>query len=136
MIRVLIVDDQESVRDAVRLILDFEGGITVVGTASNGLAALRLSRELRPDVMVLDLHMPGMDGFAVIRELAATLPDVRVVVLSGDVAFRATALAFGAARFVAKGSAVADLPGAVQAAHAERRVAAPSAIASQLPRAI
>jgi DNA-binding NarL/FixJ family response regulator len=124
MIRVLVVDDVETVRHAVRLILSLEADIAVVADAANGLAGLRLARELRPDVIVLDLHMPGMDGFAVLRELATRLPETRVVVLSGDVGFRTTAFAFGASAFVAKGSAVAELPGAVHAAFAERHVPA------------
>lgn len=137
MIRVLIVDDHDGVRGATRLILAFESDIQVVGDAANGLAGLRLTRDLRPDVMVLDLSMPGMDGFDVMRQLQSARSEARVVILSGDAAMRAAALACGAAGFVAKGCAGAELAGAVRAAFESRPRAIPAVVvAAPIPRAI
>jgi DNA-binding NarL/FixJ family response regulator len=136
VIRVLIVDDHDGVRVATRLILGFESDLQVVGDAPNGLAGLRLAKDLRPDVMVLDLSMPGMDGFDVMRQLTAMKSDVRVVVLSGDTAMRAAALSCGAASFIAKGSAGAELVRAIRLAAESRgrRVAAP--LPASLPNAV
>ncbi|TMD60884.1 MAG: response regulator transcription factor [Chloroflexi bacterium] len=137
MIRVLIVDDHDGVRTATRLILGFETDLQVVGDAPNGLAGLRLARELRPDIMVLDLSMPGMDGFDVMRQLAAMKTDIRVVILSGDTAMRSAALACGAAHFVAKGCAGAELAGAVRQAYESRkRPVSTLAITAPLPHAV
>jgi len=108
----------------------------VVGDAPNGLAGLRLARELRPDVMVLDLSMPGMDGFDVMRQLKAMKTEIRVVILSGDTAMRAAALASGAAHFVAKGCAGAELTGAVRSAFASPARAKPLGIPASLPHAV
>ena len=120
MIRVLIVDDHDGVRAATRLLLGFEPDMQVVGDAPNGLAGLRLAKELHPDVLVLDLSMPGMDGFDVMRQLKMRKLAITVVILSGDTAMRSAALASGAAHFVAKGSAGAELAGAVRAAFEAR----------------
>ena len=116
MIRVLVVDDNDGIRAATRLLLTFEPDIHVVADAPNGLAGLRLARDARPDVMVLDLSMPGMDGFDVMRQLRARKMDISVVILSGDTAMRSAALASGAAHFVAKGSAGTELCAAVRSA--------------------
>lgn len=137
VIRVLLVDDHDGVRAATRLLLGFEPDMQVIGDAPNGLAGIRLARELRPDVMVLDLSMPGMDGFDVMRQLKATKLDTRVVILSGDTAMRAAALACGAASFIAKGSAGAELAAAVRAAFESRAQRAPIvSIAASLPNAV
>lgn len=137
VIRVLIVDDHDGVRTATRLILGFESDLQIVGDASNGLAGLRLARELRPDVMVLDLSMPGMDGFDVMRQLAAMKADIRVVILSGDTAMRSAALAFGAAHFVAKGCAGKELAGAVREAYESRkRPVSAAALPAPMPHAV
>ena len=137
MIRVLIVDDHDGVRAATRLLLSFESDIQVIGDAPNGLAGLRLARELHPDVMVLDLSMPGMDGFDVMRQLKPMKSDIRVVILSGDTAMRSAALACGAAHFIAKGGAGAELAAAVRDAFASRRAtAAPVAIPAPFPHAV
>jgi len=74
MIRVLIADDQPLVRAGLSALVNMEPDLEVVGEASNGIDALRLARELRPDVACLDIRMPGLDGIAVARELSG--PDV------------------------------------------------------------
>jgi len=95
MIRVLVVDDSKSVRTLLNHILGSAPGIAVVGCAVDGAEALKLARELQPDVITMDLHMPRMDGFEAIRRIMRECP-TRIVVVSGsddraevDASFRA-----------------------------------------------
>ncbi|GII90567.1 response regulator [Sinosporangium siamense] len=81
-IRVLIADDQEAARDALRLILDGEPDIEVVATAANGAEAVHQALWRRPDVVVMDLRMPQMDGIAAIRRLSATESPPRMLALT------------------------------------------------------
>jgi len=73
-VRVIVADDQEIIRTGLRMILDAQPGIEVVGVAADGHEAVALARELRPDVCLLDIRMPGMDGIEATRQLAG--PDV------------------------------------------------------------
>lgn len=82
MINVLLVDDQALVRTGFRLMLNAEPDIEVVGEAGDGAQALALSRELRPDVVLMDLHMPGVDGVRATELITGELPGVRVLALS------------------------------------------------------
>ena len=79
-IRVLLADDQEIVRTGLRMILDAQAGIEVVGEAGDGRGAVRLARELAPDVCLLDIRMPDLDGIEATREITA-LPDPPAVVV-------------------------------------------------------
>lgn len=81
-IRVLIADDHAVVRFGLRALLASEPGIEVVGEAADGLAAVAQARALQPDVLLLDLRMPGKDGLQVIEELAGMTPAVRILVLT------------------------------------------------------
>ncbi|MFC5056646.1 response regulator transcription factor [Saccharothrix xinjiangensis] len=82
MIRVVLADDQALVRAGFRLLLDTEDGFEVVGEAGDGAEAVRLAREHRPDVVVMDVRMPGVDGLVATRRVCAELPGVRVLVLT------------------------------------------------------
>lgn len=82
MTRVLIVDDQALVRDAFRMILELEDDIEVVGEAGDGLAALAAVSRLRPDLVLMDVRMPGMDGLEATRRLMQQLDPPRVLVLT------------------------------------------------------
>jgi len=82
-LRTLLVDDVEDIRALLRLQMDHDGRFDVVAEAENGEQAVDLAREHRPDVVVLDLAMPVMDGLTALRELRSIIPDVRVVILSG-----------------------------------------------------
>ncbi len=81
-IRVLIADDHLVVREGLRLILETSGAFVCAGEAADGAEAVRLAEELRPDVVLMDLRMPGVDGLAAIEQLRARAPQVAVVILT------------------------------------------------------
>ena len=81
-IRILIADDHLIIRQGLRLILETEDGFELVGEAADGAEALRLCRELHPDVALMDLRMPGMDGLTAIEHLQAEMPAIAVVILT------------------------------------------------------
>ena len=81
-IKVLIVDDHHVVREGLRRILELEKGIKVVGEAKNGEEAITTADSLSPDVVIMDLKMPGMDGIATTREIKQRLPNVNVLILT------------------------------------------------------
>jgi DNA-binding NarL/FixJ family response regulator len=81
MTRVLVVDDQELVRAGFRMVLE-RGGLDVVGDAADGTEAVRLARALQPDVVLMDIRMPLMDGIEATRQIVARRPETRVVVLT------------------------------------------------------
>lgn len=118
--RVMIADDQDLVRAGFRLILDAQEGIEVVGEAADGLACVELARALRPDVCLVDVRMPKLDGLEVTRLLAgpgATHPTQVVVVTSFDQDdYLNVALRNGACGFLLKDAAPALLIEAVRAA--------------------
>ncbi|HVV14025.1 response regulator transcription factor [Amycolatopsis sp.] len=120
MIRVLIADDQSMVRTGFRMILDAQDDIEVVADVADGIAAVSKARELRPDVCLLDIRMPGLDGLEVARQLAG--PDVVdplkvVVVTTFDLdEYVHTALRNGASGFLLKDAGPALLIEAVRAA--------------------
>ena len=121
-IRVLLADDQAMIRGGLRLILENQPDIAVVGEAGDGGEAIRLARQLRPDVCLVDVRMPGKDGIEVTRAVAG--PDVQdplrvVIVTTFDVdEYVYGALRAGAVGFVLKGASPALLVEAVRAAHA------------------
>ncbi|WP_243790432.1 response regulator transcription factor [Saccharopolyspora gloriosae] len=120
MIRVLIADDQEMVRAGFRMILDSQDSIEVVADVANGLDAVSRAKELRPDVCLMDIRMPGLDGLEATKQLAG--PDVAdpikvVVVTTFDLdEYVATALANGASGFLLKDAGPALLIEAIHAA--------------------
>jgi DNA-binding NarL/FixJ family response regulator len=114
--RVLLVDDQELIRYGLRLVLDAESDIEVVAEASDGEEALRAARRLSPDVVLMDVRMPGMDGIEATTQMTRTLPGTRVLVLTtydrDEFAFGA--LQAGAAGFLLKNTRPAELVAAVR----------------------
>ena len=117
-IRVMIVDDHPLVRSAVRQGLSVPG-LDVVGEAANAEDALALAPQLRPDVLLLDIELPGMDGVALVRELAPRLPDTRIVMLTASREDRQVleAMRFGAVGYLTKDLSVDGLARAVRAAY-------------------
>ena len=121
MIRVLLADDQLLVRAGFRSLLDAQPDIEVVGEADDGSAAVRLTRELLPDVVLMDIRMPVLDGLAATRQISAetALGAVKVVVLTtfelDEYVFEA--LRCGAAGFLVKDTEPAELVRAVRAVH-------------------
>jgi DNA-binding NarL/FixJ family response regulator len=121
-IRVLLADDQAMIRGGLRLILEDQPDISVVGEAADGSEAIRLARRLRPDVSLIDIRMPGKDGIEVTRAVAGpgVADPLRVVIVTTfDLdEYVYGALRAGAVGFVLKGASPALLVEAVRAAHA------------------
>jgi two-component system chemotaxis response regulator CheY len=116
--RIVIVDDNPVIRDLLRGIMRNDAGLVVVGEAANGDTAIDVVEKLRPDLICLDVLLPGLDGIAVLRALRAIHPETRVVLVTG----RATssvvseAMELGAAGFVVKPFNAARLLATVRAA--------------------
>ena len=117
-IRVVIVDDHAMVRRGMRDFLDLHDDLEVVGEASDGAAALALVAELLPDVVVMDLLMPGLDGIAATAELKARHPSIEVVVITSFIEEEriTAAIEAGASGFLLKDAEADDLAGAIRAA--------------------
>jgi DNA-binding NarL/FixJ family response regulator len=109
--RVVLADDNHSFRGALKAILSLQPDVEIVGEAATGTEALRQVRELRPDVLVLDLRLPDFDGLEVLRQLRAGDDPTRVVILSlwDNIEYRRTAIAQGASAYVVKGVAFTQL---------------------------
>lgn len=126
-VRVLLVDDQSLVRMGFRMVLDAEPDLTVVGEASDGREAVQRAAELRPDIVLMDVRMPGMDGLAATREIVAALPSSRVIVLTtfdlDEYAFGG--LRAGASGFLLKDARPAELLGAIRSVAAGDAVVSP-----------
>jgi len=115
--RVLLVDDSPQVLQDLRLLLELQGGMEIIAEAVNGQEAVRLAADLAPDVVVMDLEMPVMNGYEATRQIKSRLPAPRVVILSvhaGPVELD-RARAAGADRFVIKGARYEILLNAVLA---------------------
>jgi DNA-binding NarL/FixJ family response regulator len=126
VISVLLADDQPLLRRGFRMILEAEDGLTVVGEAGDGTEAVELARRCRPDVVLMDIRMPGTDGMEATRQITASAPGVRVLVLT---TFDIDEYAFGALRAGASGFLLKDVrPGELVAA--VRTVASGDAVVS------
>jgi DNA-binding NarL/FixJ family response regulator len=136
-IRVLLVDDHAVVRDGLRTYLELQDDLDVVGEAEDGAAAVRAAEALRPDVILMDLVMPVLDGVGAMRELRERLPGIRVIVLTSftDEAQLLPAIQAGAAGYLLKNVQPAELHRAIHAAHAGEALLDPS-VAARLVEAI
>jgi DNA-binding NarL/FixJ family response regulator len=119
-VRVLVVDDQQLMREGLRTLLELEDGITVVGEAADGAAGVTAFAERAPDVVLMDIRMPVMDGVEAIRRIRAGEPGARIIVLT---TFDDDELIYDAVRAGARGYLLKDVAGS-ELADAVRSVAA------------
>lgn len=134
MVRVLICDDHTLVRAGLRRLVDSFDDIEVVGEASSADEVVQRSRQMLPDVVLLDVSMPGRSGFDALAELRENQPDTSVVIMSmhDDSLHVREAMQRGASGFVVKEAAPAELEVAIRAAAAGRTFLSPQVFASQL----
>jgi DNA-binding NarL/FixJ family response regulator len=130
-IEVLVVDDHAVVREGLRTFLELQDGIEVVGEAADGEAAVREAERLRPDVILMDLVMPKLDGVEAMRELRRRLPDSRVIVLTSfaDDERLLGAIRAGAAGYLLKNAEPQEVARAVRAASAGQALLDPAVAA-------
>jgi DNA-binding NarL/FixJ family response regulator len=134
--RVLLVDDHDLFRTGLRNLLEQEGGVQVAGEAPNGVEAVRLVRELAPDVVVMDLNMPGMGGVEATRHISTIAPLTRVVMLTisdqdNDVI---DAILAGACGYLLKDSSIQELIAGIKAASQGESLISPTIASKVLQR--
>ena len=138
---IVLADDHQVVRQGLRSLLEVEPRFRVVGEAGNGLDVPRIVERLRPDVLVLDMMMPGLNGLEITRQVKKRSPKTQVVILSmqKDESYVLEALKNGASAYVVKDSSAQELVKAVREAAADRHYLSPplsdSAIESYVQRA-
>ena len=117
MIRILLADDHTVIRKGLRLLLEREPEFQVIGEASDGRQAVDLAESANPDVAIIDVAMPNLNGIEAARQISAKLPNVAIVILSmhSDESYVLRALKAGARAYLLKDSAESDLIGAVHA---------------------
>lgn len=133
MIRVLVVDDHDLVRTGITRMLADIDGLQVVGEADSGESALKLARELKPDVVLMDVKMPGIGGLEATRKLLRSHPDIKVVAVTvcEEDPFPTRLLQAGATGYLTKGAGLDEMVQAIRLAFAGQRYISPQ-IAQQL----
>jgi len=118
-IRVLLADDHAVLRAGLRLLINTQQDMTVVAEAGEGVEAVRLANETKPDVVVMDITMPAMGGIEAIEQIRQAIPQTQILVLTmhDDTAYLRSALAAGASGYVVKKSADSELISAINAVH-------------------
>jgi len=134
VIRILLAEDQDMVRGALAALLSLEGDIEVVAEVDRGDQVLEAARESTPDVALLDIEMPGLDGIAAATGLRSALPDTRVLILTtfGRPGFLRRAMAAGASGFLLKDAPANELAVAIRRTMAGERVVDPALAAQAL----
>jgi DNA-binding NarL/FixJ family response regulator len=119
MIRILLVDDQGIIREGLRSLLETKPDLSIIGEAENGKAAVELALTLQPDVVLMDVRMPIMDGVAATRALAEQAPNIKVLVLTtfDDDEYVTQALRCGAKGYLLKDTPSTELADAIRAIH-------------------
>ena len=112
-IRILIADDQRSTRQGLKALLTHYPQVEIVGEAVNGQEAVRLVETYRPDVVLMDIKMPEMDGLETTQRIKRNWPEVKVIALTMYSHFKLEALAAGADVFLTKGCAIESMLGAI-----------------------
>lgn len=127
-IRILLADDQALLRQGFRMVLSAEDDLVVVGEAGDGAEAVRMTRTLRPDVVLMDVRMPGTDGIAATRQIVAEVPSAKVIILTtyGIDQYAFSGLNAGASGFLLKDVIPPDLVAAIRAVASGDAVIAPS----------
>ncbi|MEK6756283.1 MAG: response regulator transcription factor [Bacteroidota bacterium] len=132
-INILMVDDHKIVRDGLRSLLEKEPGIKVIGEASSGREAVRFVSELKPDVVILDIGMPDLNGIDATRQMKARIPAMKILALSmhSDKRFVARMFAAGASGYLLKDCAFEELARAIRTVAQDQTYLSPS-ITSQV----
>ncbi|MDO4323575.1 MAG: response regulator transcription factor [Lachnospiraceae bacterium] len=115
MIKVLIADDQELIRQSLQIVLESKAGIEVTDIAANGQEVIRCVRKNRPDVVLMDIRMPKMDGVQCTKIIKENYPDVKIIILTtfDDDEYVYNALKFGASGYLLKGVSMDELENAI-----------------------
>ncbi|MCU0530678.1 MAG: response regulator transcription factor [Syntrophales bacterium] len=116
--RVMLVDDHKMFRDGLRVLINAEPGMEVVGEAVDGREAVEMARRLSPDVVIMDISMPGMNGIEAMRHLIRDNAGIKVIMLSmyASAPLVQSVMAAGAAGYVLKGSDFSELAAAIRSA--------------------
>jgi len=116
MIRVIIVDDHDVVRTGIKGVLDNIYGLEVIAEASNGEQAIELARNLKPDIVLMDISMPGISGLEATRRITTSFPAIRVIALTvhEEIPFPTCLLEAGASGYLTKGSHVVEIINAIK----------------------
>ena len=126
-IRILLVDDHKIMRDGLRSLIEKQNGMAVVGEAENGRTAIRLTRKLKPDVIVMDINMPDLNGIDATRRIVAEFPGTKIIAFSmhTDHQFVAGALKAGVRGYLQKDSAFEELDRAIRTVVADQTYLSP-----------
>ena len=133
LIRILIVDDHDLVRTGLRYMLDSEAGFDVIGESTSGEEAIEVGKKLMPDVILMDIQMPGIGGLEATRRLVRLISDVKVLVVTvcTDTLFPSKLLQAGAFGYLTKGASLKEMIRAIKTIYSGQRYISPD-IASQL----
>jgi two-component system response regulator NreC len=120
--KILLADDHKLMREGLRMLLENLHGMTIVGEAGDGISAVRMARKLKPDLVLMDIAMPDLNGIEATRRIMTESPGVKVVALSmhADMRFMKHMFAAGAAGYVLKGSAFEEVAAAIKTVAAGR----------------